>query len=508
MATITPDEDKPAIVRTGPMAVADPPKRPRGRPPKEKPAIERASETVAVPEDDDTADSPERQDQANGLRMSSRFKPPTQADDFWEWLSRFETNEWNFLIVYLWRVSPAIDAKSGGKASNIRKFSISFDIDTIREEEGSGHYRLDVCQINPTGVGSTRIAQHFFKILNMRYPPNVPPGDWLNRPENKEWAWAIPMIEANAQKMAAAARSSPIAAAAAAGGDQLGGGNAVAMFTTLDESMKRVIDMTNPAHLLSTMREYRDMFMPPPVDGTKPDPMLMILGMMREELAATRAELAALRNRNVETAKPQSLKEQIGDLKGVLTDLRDLAPKATGKNSGDGPDWENIIAMSLPEVSKITSNLVDAVIEGRRAGQPGQQQLQPVPITGGAQAQPQQQQEGTQQTMSELGVRLRDNAPLLYKVVPILADHFENKYGGTLETAAQAFQEWMFNQREGKTKFDHLRKTFTAEEIVLQVTTIPALKSTFQPEADVRTFLDAVYADWDDVDEDEGETKS
>lgn len=514
MATITPEDDQPPVVRTGPMlapaaGAALEPKRGRGRPPKTAPPLPaylraEMEGLAAEPADpatttEDAGAASDRADNGNGGRRSSHFKPPTQNEDFWEWLSRFETDEWSYLIVYLWRVSPAIDSKSGGKPSNIRKFSTPFDVDTIREEEGSGHYRLDVCQINPTGAGSTRLAQHFFKILNMRNPPNVPPGEWLQRPENKEWSWAGPAIEANLARMNQAARTSPIASAAAAAGEHNGN---VAMFTTFDEGMRRLIDMSNPTKILSTMREYSDMFKPPAADPLKPDPMLMVVGMMRDELTATRAELRDLRSRpatdQAAAAKPQSLKDQIGDLKSVLSDLRELSP--AGGDGGRGPNWENIVGLALPEVAKITGNIVEAIT--RRPAAASGVQPNPVPI-----AQP---TEGAQ-PMSELANRLRENSTLLYRVVPILADHFESRYGGTLESAAQHFQDWMFtNKNLGKEGFEKLRKTFTVDEIYGQVTTVPMLAARFVPIEDVRPFLEAVYADWEDVEvtpEEESETK-
>lgn len=480
-------------MRTGPILAPaqEKAKRGRNRPAIAKPAAADPDPKPAATPDEDAE---QRDDNSNGARATSHFAPPKQTDDFWQWLSQFTADEWSYLIVYLWRVSPSIDTKSGGKPSNIRKFSTSFDIDTIREEEGSGHYRLDVCQVASTGAGSTRIAQHFFKILNMKYPPNVPPGDWLQRPENKEWAWAAQAIEANARRMGAEAARSPIAMAAA--GDHNGSGNTVAMFTTFDESMRRVLDMASPSNLLATMKDYRDMFMPAAAPPTGQDPaMLMLVGMFREELAATRTELKELRAKNADPIPRQSFKEQLGDLKDVMKDLRDMSPRGQAGGTGEGPNWENVIATALPEVTKITSNLVDAFVPKR----PAAPQAQTVPIVQQPQTLPTQTQEGTPPPMSELATRLRDNAALLYMVVPVMADHFRNRYGGSLETAAQAFQEWMFASNElGKPAFDKLRATFSVNEIFDQVTTVPMLKGRFVPVEDVRPFLEAVYTDWEE----------
>jgi hypothetical protein len=97
-------------------------------------------------------------------------------------MSGFSSDDWNRHIAYLWLCSPTHDKRFAGKPTSIEKYSRPFDLDTIKREQGSGGYRLDLVRIATTGNKQQRIAQEYFQILDQKYPPPVPYGDWLSGP--------------------------------------------------------------------------------------------------------------------------------------------------------------------------------------------------------------------------------------------------------------------------------------------------------------------------------------
>ncbi len=120
-------------------------------------------------------------------------------EDFWIDLANLSADDWSRTICYLFRLSPTIDRRSGGRPTNLKKYAAPFDRDDIMREHGSGAYRIDRLQLDEQTGHYTRVAQERFDILNLDFPPRVPPGDWKDEPENAVWKWAVPAIEAAAQ---------------------------------------------------------------------------------------------------------------------------------------------------------------------------------------------------------------------------------------------------------------------------------------------------------------------
>jgi len=141
----------------------EPPKRGRGRPRKEVPPPEDQEEQVQI----------------------------TGNDDFWLKLANFTDDDWSKNIAYLFRCAPQIDRKANGKPANIQAYGSAFTREDIMKEHGSGAYRIDLNRIDPASGKSFRYAQERFTIINPKYPPNVPPGDWVDDKSNEMWRWGI-----------------------------------------------------------------------------------------------------------------------------------------------------------------------------------------------------------------------------------------------------------------------------------------------------------------------------
>ena len=123
--------------------------------------------------------------------------PPSEAGSFWEWIDSIPKDDWQNLICYVWRTGPFLNlSQTSGKPISLEKLAQPFDVTYMLKTHGSGGYRFDVCYTQPNGTEKKRIRQAYETIIDMRYPPRVPAGEWLDDPRNKDWAWAKPQLEA------------------------------------------------------------------------------------------------------------------------------------------------------------------------------------------------------------------------------------------------------------------------------------------------------------------------
>lgn len=185
-----------------------------------------AATAAAVAEPDppvfDPAEDPETQEMETSRqaqeelerrqpRAGQKFSPHQDTTDFWEWLRSRTDAEWQQLEFYLYRKAPVTDRLAGGNpVKYVTKYGQGVDLETIKREHGSGIYKALVNQLAVTSgkESSKTIRQLTFEIEDTNYPPKVPPGEWVDDPRNKRWAWARP--------------ADPAAPGAAAGGGLAG----------------------------------------------------------------------------------------------------------------------------------------------------------------------------------------------------------------------------------------------------------------------------------------------
>lgn len=121
--------------------------------------------------------------------------------DFFEQLRSYSPLEWEErLFLYLYRIKPIIDRTRLGKDMYIMKAAAPIYPDDIMTSKagGSGVYKLILIRWDPGTRDTNRIRDHIFTIMNPEYPPRVPLGEWVTNENNSEWAWAKPMLEAEA----------------------------------------------------------------------------------------------------------------------------------------------------------------------------------------------------------------------------------------------------------------------------------------------------------------------
>lgn len=110
-------------------------------------------------------------------------------------------DSWEGVWAYVYRIQPYSNRLIGGNRKiHVRRYDAAFDVQTLMEEAGSGVYQIHATRLVPTTGKRPMFDSGEIRILNQNYPPKIPPGEWVDDPRNKEWAWAKQAIFANEQK--------------------------------------------------------------------------------------------------------------------------------------------------------------------------------------------------------------------------------------------------------------------------------------------------------------------
>ena len=269
----------------------------------------------------------------------------TRVDrDIWLELANYKPADWDRTIAYLYRVAPTVDRRSGGRPINIRKYAGPFDKDRIMLDEGSGVYRIDILNIDQTTGEYKRWAKEYFDILNMDYPPRVPPGDWIDDPANEVWKWAGPKLIAQQQQQ-----------------------NGVANMYPPGFSMKEQMDMVERFASKSSgsdvlVGKLIDAALNKPAPAAPLPPDNSAFNLIIEELRADRKELREeLKElRNKATTPQKNLLEQIKEIQPAL-----LAAKELMGDSKPGAWWENPLQTIVEGVSEAIPGVLEMINNGK-----------------------------------------------------------------------------------------------------------------------------------------------
>lgn len=464
--------------------------------------------------------------------------------DFWDWLSGFSTDDWQYLIAYLWRTAPVLDRKFAGKASHVKKFTTKFDIDRIKVEEGSGGYRVDFCRTDPATGTQKRIAQYYFSVLDMDYPPRVPAGEWLNDPDNITWQWAEKKIKAREAAEIdnpgpangnpytpdpAAMFSTVLNGIRTLRGEQ--SDNATLAETVLSiasKSQDRIMELSDPGKQLVTLKGLLDSLAP------KNDGNDFLLNFLREELRETRAEMRDMRARaearpsqdivtlfleNSDRIVAVAEKLGLGPKRGEAavsagTTIAQIGLEVVNKLGDHIPEIIEVIKLKAAmggtaapapngQTTKWTPRLQQDKADAAPAAAPAAQQQPPAsqqpqqPATAAAPpaAAPQHAEQPADVAQEEAKMKRvwEKFGPLITNVVPFLVDHFRNDLGG------YKFRDF-FCDRKGTENWRLLRDESGSNTLANLAHSHPVLQTALQPREKLIVFLDEFFSSDPDPD--------
>lgn len=348
---------------------------------------------------------------------ASRFR---SSQDFAQMLAELTDADWQHHMVYVWRTDPIFDNTNGGVDKKyIAKFTSAVDEESLKQTFGSGTYKV---QLNKyVGPNKDQYIAHTLWTIgpDMKFPPVLPPGDWLNHPRNRAWTSWRPLIEKRwheavareIQTTAPAAPSGEVEAltkliqklveretgkpAQSSDNDKLTATLVNWALAQTAETRKveregdspsKIVDMMGA--MIKAMKELAPA-PPPPVEKEKGiDPTLtLILNNLRDDLKAARDEAKTERENN------RKLMEKILDQKGEqanpLAQLETLGSvilkfgELTGKVSGGPRDWKDglvdAVSDSLPKIVDLGSAYLTQkqIADRQRAAQAAAQPARP-----------------------------------------------------------------------------------------------------------------------------------
>jgi hypothetical protein len=475
-----------------------------------------------------SATSPKQSNAAHAENVS--LAEAADETDFWELLGSFSGDQWQNLIMYLWRVEPITDRRTGGKPTHIQKYSYFIDIDTVMKEWGSGIYRLDLCQVNPATGGSKRIRQHFFSINNPNYPPNVPLGDWIEESSNSMWKpFKAKMVAVEAERAGALAPNPQQSGTSASDanalfqtiftavkglghdGDETRGlaGELLRMLTSQQAQMFAMSDPKKQMEFVDSLLRQRA--------PAAADPMLTFLQTeLRESRQALTKALERMDEMKSELLKPRDVIEDIERIGGAMERFGGMFGYRKG---GAKADHENgVVGLVDKVVDKVTEQLPAffSYLESRERNQamannrnaPPPNNWPPPPAAAPAATPPNptqtsgpgvtaEQVETERRNLEQLGMKFEN---LLTPAAPFMVDHFTRQLSG------YDLRDW-FREAHGAVNWVAMKNEIGPERLTAMVVMHPQLTNIMKPPEEVLEFFKEFFTEpgqEPDEDDDEG----
>jgi hypothetical protein len=113
------------------------------------------------------------------------------SHNFFQSCSRIDPQDWGSRAsIYVYRSEPIIDRSHSGDFHYIDKYQEQITEDRILSDHGSGKYKLMLNFQKPGAQTSSTVDTAVITLMNVKFPPKIAPGDWVDDPKNNKWAWA------------------------------------------------------------------------------------------------------------------------------------------------------------------------------------------------------------------------------------------------------------------------------------------------------------------------------
>ena len=344
--------------------------------------------------------------------------------EFWGLQQSITQAGWQQHSMYLYRWKPFYDKTRGGiEPKYVAFYNSATTIDEIKTSHGSGVYNLKLNRYNPATKQDQTISQVIFTILDPKYPPNLPAGEWQTDPRNKQWVW------------------NKAEGAAAPGG----GGTDTTMFREMREFFTGMVRERVPereqdrvtAELVKILPELlnskngdkppsileivtmvttliKTMTPAAPTAPAGPDPLILrMLDAAEKRADAAHAQMMALLTSDRADRKPPDMLAQVKTLGETVAAFSSAAETMGGGRPG-GSTWASVVENVGVEVAKGVAPFLPRLF--MQQPQPPRQAQAPQQARPPGQAPPMQQQAppqvagGPEQTMAPAGAVILDAA--------------------------------------------------------------------------------------------------
>jgi len=136
---------------------------------------------------------PERRPAGRPSRAEQAEQKTPKTLTFFQRLARIAPEDWGTRAnVKVYRLAPLINRLLGSEHRYITQYDEVVTLQKIKVDHGSGRYRLYLSYKGPAGSEERELDRIEIDILDPTFPPRIPPGEWMDDPRNKQWAWARP----------------------------------------------------------------------------------------------------------------------------------------------------------------------------------------------------------------------------------------------------------------------------------------------------------------------------
>jgi hypothetical protein len=293
--------------------------------------------------------------------------------------------------VKVYRLDPIIDRTRGSEYKFVQIYHQAIDEDKLKVDHGSGRYRLylNIKEAGDRNEKETDTVE--IDILDPKFPPNIPAGEWVDDPRNKKWAWARP-AGAPGSPQAQAAIEAPAVAVAAA--NQFIEGVKVANEIRKDlKSEYAPSPDAKPQSGLSESLQIVNAILTMKADNPMVDVMKEQLRLSTESAEKSRQREADLQKEirdslrardNGAPAAKFGLKEALGEIKEFLPALKEVMPglgaAAEVVRAGRTTGWDilkDLLSSTAPTLIDYAGKIALAYATRMPTPQNGQQTIPP-----------------------------------------------------------------------------------------------------------------------------------
>jgi hypothetical protein len=332
-----------------------------------------------------------------------KHDPPGKHMTFFDRVAAIQLADWGTRAkVKVYRLDPIIDRTRGSEYKFVQIYHQPIDEDKLKVDHGSGRYRLYL-NIKSAGDKNEKEADTVeIDILDPKFPPNIPAGEWVDDPRNKKWAWARPAGAAGGPPLPEV--PTPAATAAVAANQFLEG------VKVAGEIRKQVKEETPPAPLATATGDpiesglkIAQLFMTMKADNPMVEIMKEQLKAQNEANERARDREAALQKELRElTLRPRQgdaaekkfgLREALGELKEFMPAIKEIIPEVAARSGRTS--WLDVAREVAPGVIDWGGRIALAMASRMPPppqGQPGQPPAQIAAPQNGQQPQQQPQQ--------------------------------------------------------------------------------------------------------------------
>ena len=319
---------------------------------------------------------------AQPAEAAHRGRPPGPRDitqttilPFFRRVAGIHRDDWGTRYkIKVYRLAPIIDRLRGSENKYICIYEEPITEEKIKHDHGSGRYRLYLSCKSPANKEEKEVDRIEFDILDMNFPPKVPPGEWVEDARNKPWAWAKPPMP-GAEAAAASTASDNMLEAVQVLGE---------MQDRADERANARADQNRPQpwdpfqQIKAVSDVAKDLASALKATPENPIPAFISeqMSAMRAELTAQRARSDALMDRLLDNAKtPQqqngslsTIKELVSGIKELLPDLQGFFPKADEAIAGRVArshmgSWQEFFQPVLPGLVQALTPLIPFIAQ-------------------------------------------------------------------------------------------------------------------------------------------------